>query len=282
MGTQKKFLALKRARGVVSKSEMHFLRPTFMKSPKAGRWILGCSKRLPNEAIIGELGWMTLHARRVYLALSFWDKVLAMPEERWVRRVYEQSRRDLEANPMVRNWAQIVRSWLINIGLGDHWARQETDDEWKSNVRAAVERADARQWRVGVESKTRLEDYARWKQDIGWEQYLGSRDEQARRRLTKARGGVLELQVETGRWDRLSVGGKQVPVPRSLRWCEQCCQETEDLRHFLFVCPCYRKVRSEFFGQVQAARTGLPLGPRALVVTGCPCGRKRGPGQAGR
>ena len=60
--------------------------------------------------------------------------------------------------------------------------------------------------------------------------------------------------------------GKQVPIPRDLRWCEQCCEETEDLRHLLFVCPCYHKVRSEFFGQVLAANSGLPIGPRALAA----------------
>ena len=33
-GNSKNFLALKRARGIVSKSEMHFLQPYFMKSPE--------------------------------------------------------------------------------------------------------------------------------------------------------------------------------------------------------------------------------------------------------
>ena len=232
---------------------------------KAGRWILGCDNRLPNEAITGELGWLSLHARRVFLALSFWGKILAMPKDRWVRRVYEQSRRTHEARPHVKNWAQIVHLWLRNIGLEDHWIRQDTGDAWKTTARAAVELADQRSWRAGSAGKSKLRDYRRWKALPGWERYLDSRDEQGRRRLTKARGGILEVSEETGRWERISVQGKQVPVPRHLRWCEQCLIETEDLRHLLLVCPGYRKVRAEFFGQVAKAHPGLRAGRRALV-----------------
>jgi len=146
-----------------------------------------------------------------------------------------------------------VHLWLRNIGLEDHWIRQDTGDAWKTTARAAVELADQRSWRAGSAGKSKLRDYRRWKALPGWERYLDSRDEQGRRRLTKARGGILEVSEETGRWERISVQGKQVPVPRHLRWCEQCLIETEDLRHLLLVCPGYRKVRAEFFGQVASA-----------------------------
>jgi len=57
-----------------------------------GKRILGSGKHLANEAVQGELGWMSLRGRRVMLRLSFWGKVLNMEKQRWVRRVYEASR----------------------------------------------------------------------------------------------------------------------------------------------------------------------------------------------
>ena len=40
----------------------------------------------------------------------------------------------------------------------------------------------------------KLEHYTKWKHDVAWESYLDNADEQARRRMTKARTGIWELR----------------------------------------------------------------------------------------
>ena len=71
-----------------------------------------------------------------------------------------------------------------------------------------------------------------------------------RRMWTKLQGGCLELRVETGRWERMSVGGQQVAVPRHLRYCKMCFREVEDAAHVFFRCPAYRTQRDALADQV--------------------------------
>ena len=64
-----------------------------------GRRILKCGSRMPNEAIMGELGWMTLRGRRMLLRLVYWGKILRMGKERLVKRLYEAGRARLSIDP---------------------------------------------------------------------------------------------------------------------------------------------------------------------------------------
>ena len=153
-------------------------------------------------------------------------------------------------------------------GFADEWLHQAVGDdhlEWQGRVRAAVMRCELVQWRRGARTKVKLEHYIKWKHDVAWECYLDNADEQARRRMTKARAGIWELRIETGRWESVSAGGASMRTPRHLRWCQQCYLETEDLEHLLLSCPGYVKVRKEFFGRcVRDLR--VPPTARALAV----------------
>ena len=81
-------------------------------------------------------------------------------------------------------------------------------------------------------------------------EYLEHANARQRRLWTKLRGGCLELRVETGRWERMSVGGQQVAVPRHLRYCKMCFREVEDSAHVFFRCPAYRTQRDALAEQV--------------------------------
>ena len=54
---------------------------------KIGRRVLKCGRRLPNDAIQGDLGWMSMRGRRMLLRLSYWGKILSMEPGRWVRKI---------------------------------------------------------------------------------------------------------------------------------------------------------------------------------------------------
>ena len=99
----------------------------------------------------------------------------------------------------------------------------------------------------------KLEEYAKWKTKPEKEDYLEHADTHQRRLWTKLRSGCLELRVETGRWERVSVGGRQVPVPRQLRKCKLCFGGVENAHHVLFRCPAYVKQRRSMAAGVKAS-----------------------------
>jgi len=59
---------------------------------KVGRRVLKCGRRVPNDAILAELGWSTMRGRRMLLRLSYWGKILAMDDGRWVKKVYRHGK----------------------------------------------------------------------------------------------------------------------------------------------------------------------------------------------
>ena len=210
---------------------------------KVGRRVLKCGNRLPNDAIVGELGWMSMRGRRMLLRLSYWGKVLAMDGQRWVKRVYEHGRARLEGNANANTWCKLTREWLLELGLDAEWNAQAVGPEWQEKVRGMIVEREARLWRLRAVKNAKLEEYVRWKHKPGMEEYLMHPMAQQRRLWTKMRGGCLELRIETGRWERLTVSGVQVLVPRRLRRCKLCFGGVEDARHVLFCCPAYRQTR---------------------------------------
>ena len=107
---------------------------------KMAKRILGCSKRTPDEVLQGELGWMTLFGRRMLLRLFFWAKILRMPANSWVKRVYLAGRRLVEAIPATSSWCSLTRKWLRQLGLGQYWDSQSTPylEDWRKRVRVGV------------------------------------------------------------------------------------------------------------------------------------------------
>ena len=99
-------------------------------------------------------------------------------------------------------------------------------------------------------------------------QYLQHEDVHQRRLWTKRRGGILELRVETGRWERMSLGGRQERVPRRLRRCKLCFGEVEAARHVLFRCPAYGRQREVMAVETRAQATPRVVGAMESVVRG--------------
>ena len=59
----------------------------------AGRMCLGVGREVPNEVVMGDLGWWTVQAAREYLRLVFWGKLVRESEGGVVRQVYDEGRR---------------------------------------------------------------------------------------------------------------------------------------------------------------------------------------------
>ena len=75
--------------------------------------------------------------------------------------------------------------------------------------------------------------------------YLDKGDERRRRLWTKFHTGCLELREEMGRWECMSVMGKQQRVPRSARICTLCFREVEDAHHAQFQCVWFKEEKAQ-------------------------------------
>jgi hypothetical protein len=214
---------------------------------QAGRRVLKVGMAVGNAAVIGELGWISMAGRRALLRLNYWEKVLAMPEGRLPKRVYQRQRKHIElGHSDKRWWAQRVKSLLSDLGLGQWWDRQEVCPHWSDEVRDKIHAKETERWRSDCAKNRKLEEYVLVKNELRREEYLGYGDAAVRRIFTKARTGAVELRLETGRWESLLVAGKQLQLPRQYRTCRLCEEEVEDLRHWLFVCPAYSVERQAF------------------------------------
>ena len=137
----------------------------------------------------------------------------------------------------------------MELGLQEIWKKQEVSDSWRELVKERIMTAEGVWWSSGVSRNARLEGYVKWKAGLRLEpeEFLSERNVNRRRLWSKLRAGCLELRVETGRWERLTVAGVQKLVPRWARRCTLCYSEVEDAAHVLFRCPAYERLRTAFW-----------------------------------
>ena len=223
------------------------------------RRVLGCGKTVTTEALMGELGWVPLLARRKMLRIRFWGKIERMKADRWVKRVYEESRRQFEEDPSMKNWCSLTCRWMREAGLGEVWTRRDASGDmigWKETVKNAVMEQESAVWRSAVLGKPKLEPvYAHVKKILEYEDYLDHPDVEGRRILLGMRSGTNGLRVDTGRWEFVVVLGKKTRLPRSLRVCQVCFDGVEDEMHFVLDCPGYAVEREDMFRGLDVSDT---------------------------
>ena len=91
---------------------------------KMGGKLLRCSPRTSTEAVRGDLGWETMSGRRMSRRISWWGKVVQMKRDRWVRRIYDFERAQLDRDPNTQNWCNLTKDWMYAVGLGECWVMQ--------------------------------------------------------------------------------------------------------------------------------------------------------------
>jgi len=88
-----------------------------------GRRILRCHGKTTNEAVLGELGWWRLQARRDFLKLKYWIKLSLMNDSRLVRQVYLMSR-DAYVNMRKKNWCSGIHALAAKYNLRELWRNE--------------------------------------------------------------------------------------------------------------------------------------------------------------
>jgi hypothetical protein len=209
---------------------------------RMARRILGCATNTSNEAVLGELGWSSLEARRDELRLRYWGKMMRMKNERWTKRVYEKSRKEYEKGS--KNWCTHTHHLLQELGLEEEWNTQDTGEKavWESKVREAIKSREEELWLEAVSSKPKMRVYKVLKSGTGMEGYLMKCQLSTGRKLmTAMRTGTNMLRVETGRhWN------PKLPLEDRICWC--CGDGVEDEAHFMLRCDHYAEERAQLFG----------------------------------
>ena len=202
--------------------------------------ILGMKERTTNEAVLGELGWWPLKARRDMIRLRYWHKLLKMDKNRLPRMIYDWGKDNSDNN---NSWIAYTKRLLENLKLNEYWLKQKitiTTAEWNKIIHVKIQDREQKEWRQRALLKPKLRTYIKYKKILKEEDYLKNEDSIGRRMLARIRSGTNNLRIETGRYER----------PRQIekfRICKVCMRETEDEEHFLNRCKAYEDIRKDLF-----------------------------------
>ena len=83
------------------------------------RRILRCSSQTAIAAMMGDLGWWSLQARRDQRRLIYWGNLVMMPADRLTKIVYLKRREVFQHLPS--SWCQQTKQLLNVLGLSEYW-----------------------------------------------------------------------------------------------------------------------------------------------------------------
>ena len=164
--------------------------------------ILGMKERASNEAVLGDLGWWPLKARRDMIRLRYWHKLLSMDNTRLPRLVYEWELKNEDRNNC---WAKYTKKLLLDLELDDYWLKQEIDknrEQWNKLIHDKIQEREQKEWRQRALLKPKLRTYVKYKLILEEEKYLKNEDAIGRRMLARIRSGTNNLRIETGRYEK--------------------------------------------------------------------------------
>jgi hypothetical protein len=216
---------------------------------QAGRRVLGCSSRLSDEAVRGELGWLSVRGRSDELRLRFLGRLMRMSASRAVKQFLLVRTQDLEDGlGCGKGWCAKVAQLVERYQLQQECAAgaKMKAAEWNAAVREAVEAKEEEEWRAAVEASAGLEFYSRLKERLELEKYVdgGVRARKGAVLRTNLRGGCSELQVQVGKYEGTA---------REERLCRVCGsgEMVEDEGHFLLYCPALREPRAAMWTRIR-------------------------------
>ena len=186
-----------------------------------------------NDAILGDLGWVSLRARRDELRLRFWCRLVGMEDDRLAKQVYLASRANLQLFPQLRCWVSITRNILAHYQLQHLWIHDLPN---RTECVETVFSAEENSWRARLQTKSKLQWYSHNKNKLAREPYMDLvKNGHHRRLLLRLRASNFMIRIEYGRIDGL---------PRPERMCLMCCNgAVEDEQHFLTECSAFGELR---------------------------------------
>ena len=211
---------------------------------RVGKMLLGVSKMTAKEVVRGELGWMSLSARREIKVLKYWGRILNMDDSRLVKQVY---RRCKQTNSRLKgSFCEAVRKTLEKLKLEHLWASEQIGKfkDWVIFINACVKRSETDLWQHKLSESRKLRTYRLLKTELRQEEYLSWQlPTHQRSQYARLRSGTHQLRVETGRWK------EEKEEERICRICVTGKIDTEE--HFLLDCYVFERLRQKLFLKIK-------------------------------
>jgi len=87
----------------------------------AGRTLLGLYRTTAVEVARGELGWLSLRARREIRQLRYWGKIVKMEDSRLVKQIYKQCKD--RTGGQRGSFCYSIKKLLIKFDLEHLWSQ---------------------------------------------------------------------------------------------------------------------------------------------------------------
>ena len=196
--------------------------------------LLGVQKQTSNTGTHLELGTIPIMFFGIKNCIKNWHRIHKKKEANSILlSIHEMA---TECN---LPWPVLTKHLLDSIGIG-------SENNVKNIQRATLERLKDIYHQKGFEEITsassKLRTYAKFKTDIGKEEYLDTMENiWDRTALTKFRLSNHDLMIEKGRHEGLD---------EHQRWCPFCEDIVETEQHFLLECNTFGSHRTQFFTEI--------------------------------
>ena len=194
---------------------------------------MGIGNTAPTVAVKGECGRFSLSVIGIKNALRYWLRLINADDSSFISKCYKFQLRRLQSND--KCWLHYIKYTLCSIGFGRNWFEQyvENNNVFISEVTLRLTDIERQRFHEQITLYSRLKYYVTFKNNFNIDLYLiHIQNINYRRILTKLRLGVLELEIETGRWTN---------TDRNDRICKLCTLNlVEDEYHFTLICPLLR------------------------------------------
>ena len=201
---------------------------------KAYRYFLGVHKFTPIAAMQAEMGWLPSKYRQYTKMLQFWNRLIKMPNDRLTKQVFMT---DYEYR---NTWSSALKEIFTDLGLENIFLNK-TECNIETCKKLLFEKFE-KECIETINIKPKLRQYKLFKMDVQPTDYVKFMSKYDRSLLAKFRCGILQLKVETGRFNNTKL---------EERLCDVCdLREIEDEYHFLCICTLYSQERQTLFNKV--------------------------------
>ena len=200
---------------------------------KACRYFLGVHNFTAIPALYGEMGWLPSKFRKYMSILRFWNRLVNMPIERLTKQVFLVDYHSAE-----KNWSSQVKEIFLLIDMAHIFTSLSLCD--LDTCGDKLTNVAKNEWLQAVRAKPKLRTFQKYKLSCEVSNYVTlNMNRYDRSLMAKFRTGILQLRIETGRFNQTKVED---------RICQLCdTSEIEDEQHFLCSCPLYNEHRQCLF-----------------------------------
>ena len=202
---------------------------------KASRYFLGVHNFTPIPALQGEMGWFPTKFRKFISILRYWNRLIDMPNDRLTKHIF-----NVEYNNAYdhNNWTNKVKS-IFDLLQMSYIFNEKNKCDLDTCKKEFWNIAES-DWKIQVENKPKLRTFKRYKKEFITTDYVQqSLNRFDRSMIAKFRCGILQLHIESGRFNNTKVENRLCNI----------CQEghIEDEFHFLCICNAYEDERTNLY-----------------------------------